>query len=190
MNGDLFGLLFLPLIIFFARIFDVSLGTIRIILIGKGYRRLAPVLGFLESFVWILAVSQIMKNLNNFFYYLCYGLGYATGTYVGMYLESKLSLGQVIVRVIANIDSDSLIAALLNEGHNLTSVNGEGQFGRVKVIFMVMKRQRLNDAIRVIKNINPNAFYSVEDIRSVNEEAFFFKGGKKSPIPKISQLRK
>lgn len=109
---DIFGETFtawviIPLLILLARVLDVSIGTLRIILLGKGYKKLAPMLGFVESFVWILAVSQIMQNLNNLYYYVAYAGGFATGTYLGMVLEEKLSLGYVIVRVITHKDATS-----------------------------------------------------------------------------------
>ncbi len=168
-GANTFGLIIMPIFIFLARISDVSLGTMRIILISKGYRTIAPILGFIESFVWILAVSQIMKNLDNLYYFVVYAAGFAFGTYIGMLLENKLSLGQVIVRIITKYNASDLVAKLIKEDFNLTTTDADGQFGKVKIIFMVMKREYLNDAIKIIQEYNPHAFYTVEDVKFVRD---------------------
>jgi uncharacterized protein YebE (UPF0316 family) len=79
----------LPVMIFFARICDVSLGTIRVIFISKGVKYLAPIIGFFEVIIWLLAIGQVMNNLTNFVAYIAYGAGFASGTYIGMIIEEK-----------------------------------------------------------------------------------------------------
>src|SRR5512136_1275959 len=108
-STDLFTYVVLPILIFCARICDVSLGTIRVIFVSRGYRYLAPVLGFFEISIWLLAIGQIMRNLNNWTAYLAYAAGFALGTFVGITLEERLSIGMVIVRVITKRDCSPLI---------------------------------------------------------------------------------
>lgn len=194
-GNETYSLIILPLFIMFARVIDVSLGTLRIILISKGYRSAAPILGFVESFIWVLAVSQIMQNLNSIYLFAMYALGFALGTYVGMVLEGRLSLGQVIVRVITKHDASELVARLIKENHNLTTTDAEGQFGKVKIIFIVMKRDFLNDAISIIKSYNPQAFYTVEDLKFVRDGSLpgmqnYEYGSKKTPMRKAFSMRK
>lgn len=162
----------IPFFIFIARILDVSIGTIRIILISKGLKKIAPVLGFMESFIWIVAVSQIMLNLNNFFYYFSYSLGFATGTYIGIVLEEKLSLGFVIIRVITYKDAVDLVNHLRASNYSPTVLNAEGQNGNVKVLFLVIKRSNSIELINSIKTYNPNAFYTIEDVKFVSGGVF------------------
>ncbi len=164
-----FSWVIVPLLIAIARILDVSIGTIRIILISKGYRAIAPILGFIEILIWILAVSQIMQHLDKFLYYIAYATGYALGTYIGMGLESKLSLGNVVIRIITNQDSSELLDILKEQEYNFTVVNAEGKFGKVKIIFMISQRHLLNKTIELLEKYNPSAFYSVEDVRYVKE---------------------
>jgi uncharacterized protein YebE (UPF0316 family) len=182
---DLVAWVIIPVFIFIARILDVSIGTIRIIFVGKGYRLLAAFLGFVEVFIWIVAVSQIMKHLNNVYYYLAWASGFATGTYIGMLIEQKLSIGLVIIRIITSGDADELIFMLIKEKYHLTAVDGEGQMGKVKVIFMVINRQQLSEVIEIVNEYNPKAFYSVEDVRSVREGAI-----PKSNFPTFKKLQK
>ncbi|MBR3090684.1 MAG: DUF2179 domain-containing protein [Bacteroidetes bacterium] len=166
----IFDWVIMPILIVLARVSDVSVGTIRIIMIGKGYRKVAPFLGFIEIFIWILAISQIMQNLNNFVYYIAYATGYALGTYIGMGLESKLSLGNVVVRIIMDKHADDLIQVLKDNNHNFTVVDAEGKFGDVKIILMISQRHLLPETIGLIEEYTPHAFYSIEDIRDVKQE--------------------
>ncbi len=161
-----------PLLIFIARIFDVSVGTIRIILIAKGLRKFAPLLGFFESLIWILAVSQIMMHLNNFYFYIAYASGFATGTYLGMILEEKLSLGYIIVRVITYRDATELVLNLREKKYTATVLDAEGVTGPVKLIFLVLRRTHSEEVIKLIKHYNPNAFYTVEDVKFVSGGVF------------------
>lgn len=166
-SPDVFRWVVIPILIMLARIFDVSLGTVRIILISKGYRNVAPLVGFFEILIWIVAVSQIMQHLDQWLYYLSYAFGYAIGTFIGMKIENKLSLGQVVVRVITHHDATTLIDSLKANNFNFTTVDAQGKFGPVKIILMITQRHTLTDATSFIEKYNPNAFFSVEDVRYV-----------------------
>lgn len=171
-QGPVFSWVVIPLLIILARICDVSIGTVRIIMVGKGYRLLAAFLGFFEVVIWITVAGQIFKNLDNFIYYIAWGIGFATGTYIGMYIEGRLSLGQVIVRIITRNDSWELIWRLKERNYNVTTLEAEKTSGGEKIIFAVLKRQDLNSALEIIEAHDPDAFYSVEDVRMVSEGAF------------------
>ncbi|HPA70469.1 MAG TPA: DUF5698 domain-containing protein, partial [Bacteroidales bacterium] len=93
LNTEIVNYLLLPLFIFLARIFDVSLGTLRIIFVTKGMRIIAPLVGFFEVLIWLLAISRIMQDLDNWVSYIAYAGGFATGNFVGMYLEERLAIG-------------------------------------------------------------------------------------------------
>ena len=110
----------IPLFIFVARIFDVSIGTLRIILVNRVYKILAPTLGFVEVFIWVVAISKIMENLDNWVNYIFYAAGFATGNFVGMYLEEKLAIGKVGVRIITKKGADKLIKNIGDEGFGIT----------------------------------------------------------------------
>jgi uncharacterized protein YebE (UPF0316 family) len=162
----------LPILIFLARICDVSLGTIRVIFISKGIRYLAPIIGFFEVIIWLLAIGQIMNNLTNFVAYIAYGAGFAAGTYIGMVIEEKISLGLVSVRIITKKDPQELIQYLRLHDYGVTSLDGEGGTGKVKMVFTIIKRQDLPHVVGIIKQFHPNAFYSVDDVKSVGEGVF------------------
>ncbi len=113
-----------------------------------------------------------MLNLSNVYYYVAYSLGFATGTYFGIVLEEKLSLGYVIIRVITYKDATALVNHLRENNHSATVLDAEGQSGGVKVIFLVIKRSFTAELITSIKSYNPNAFYTIEDVKFVQGGVF------------------
>lgn len=155
----------LVFLIFFARIIDVSIGTIRLIFVSKGLKNISAVLGFFEIFIWIVVVSKIMSGATQIVYYFAYAAGFAAGTYVGMKLEDKLSIGKVMIRIVVRNDSEDLIAALKKSNHPVTIINTEGKRKFVKVIFSVIKKKELKEITSMIFKYNPKAFYSIEDVR-------------------------
>lgn len=160
---------YVPLFIFFARILDVSLGTLRIMFVSKGFRGKATMLGFVEVLIWIVIVAQIFSNLDNWLNYVAFAAGFATGNFVGMYIEEKMKMGIQIFRIIVGENSESLIDALKEENFRVTTLDGEGKYGPVKVIFTVAKRKRWHHLSNVVNEHAPNAFYSVEDVKHVSQ---------------------
>jgi len=171
-SSGLYTWLVLPLLIFVARILDVSIGTIRILFISRGTKFLAPIMGFFEVIIWLLAIGQIMRNLTNVMCYLAYAGGFATGTFVGLYIEEKLAMGTLMVRVVTSKDASRLIAYLNSANFGVTSVDAEGLTGKVHIIFTIIKRGDLPKVVEIIRRFNPNAFYSTEDVRFVSKELF------------------
>ncbi len=192
-NSDLFTWVILPLLIFIARVADVSVGTLRIAFITRGKKIVAPFLGFLEIIIWLLAIGQIFKNLNNVACYIAYAFGFAFGNFVGIWLESKLALGEQVLRIITRKDSTSLTNHLKSDGYGVTTVDGEGASGPVKIIFIIFKRKDLRKLENLIKTYNPKAFYSVEDVR-LAKEGIFPKGkpwsGEIFKLPRLKWDRK
>jgi len=173
-NSDLFKWVILPILIFLARLTDVSLGTMRIIFVSRGVKYLAPVIGFVEINIWLLAIGQIMENLSNnnpnsIVCTLAYAGGFATGSFVGILIEEKVSIGLVLLRLISRHDTKELIEYLKSENYGVTIHDAEGVKGPVKIIFAVIRRKDLHSVLDRINQIHPHAFYSVEDVRSVGE---------------------
>lgn len=157
----------LPLVIFFARICDVTIGTIRIILVAKGQKRIAPFLGFFEVLIWILAIGQIMTHLDNFVCYIGYAAGFATGNYIGMIVEEKLAMGTLIIRIIIPKEANGIIENLHARGFGATIIDATGRDGKVSIIYTIVSRTQLKCIEETIASIYPQAFYSIEDLRSV-----------------------
>jgi uncharacterized protein YebE (UPF0316 family) len=169
MNGIIW---YLPILVFFARILDVSLGTLRINFIGKGKRLLPPLLGFVEVFIWIVVVSHLVNSLSNLIGYLAYAAGFATGTYVGMLIETRLAIGTLIIRAIVSGETNELVGSLKEAGYGLTFFDAQGATGPVKVIYTVINRKELADVVRLLQSLHPHVFYTVEEARTASEGIF------------------
>ena len=157
-----------PLLILMARVIDVSLDTLRVIMVSKGYRKIAPFVGFFQVLIWIITITRIMANLGIWTTYVGYAAGFALGTYVGMKIEGKLALGYELIRVITRADASMLIQELTDRGYHITFVEGMGKDGKVGILFIVNRRKVIKEIIGIIKQLNPNAFYSIEDVRFVS----------------------
>ncbi len=168
-NFDYFAYIILPLLIFMARVFDQTLGIVRIIFATKGYTLPAFIFGFFESFVWLMAIGQIMARIDNFLYYFVFAAGFATGNVMGIYVEKKLSIGIVVIRVIFQRDSEKSINRLREKGFRLTEIDGQGMEQPVKMIFSTLKRNQIKEFINILTINNPAAFYTVEDVKMVKE---------------------
>jgi len=171
-NLELWPLIGIPVLIFFARIIDVSLGTMRIILVSRGQRNIAPVVGFFEILVWLVAIGQVVQHLDRPTNYIAYAGGYAAGTWLGLKLDEKLALGLLAVRIIARKDASELINKLKEGQFGVTSVAARGLTGRVRLIFTVVRRRDLQRVLEVVRGENPQAFVSVSDVRLASEGYF------------------
>ncbi|NLM84862.1 MAG: DUF2179 domain-containing protein [Clostridiales bacterium] len=162
----------LPLLIFLGRICDVTLGTLRIIFVSRSKRILAPIVGFFEVSIWLLAISQIMQQLDNPLCFIAYAGGFAMGNYIGIRIEEKLAMGSLVVRVFLTQDDGCLKERLAEAGFGYTSIPGQGKNGAVEIIFTVIMRKDLEKVIQLIESCREGAFYSVEDVKMVRQGIF------------------
>ena len=144
----------------------------RLIFVSRGFKYLAPVVGFFEVLIWILVIGQIMQNLNNPVYYLAYAFGFAAGNLAGIFVEERLAVGRVILRIITQRDATELVRYLRSLGYGVTTVDAEGAYGPVKLIFTIIDRRKIESVVNSVQTYNPRAFYSIEDVRSVKEGIF------------------
>jgi uncharacterized protein YebE (UPF0316 family) len=177
-SPEIYSWVFLPLLIFVARIFDVSLETIRVIYISKGIKYLAPIIAVFEIVIWLLAVEVVMSNLSNIANFLAFAFGFAMGTYVGLVIEERLSIGRVIVRIISSGSSkNSLMEFLTASNYGVTCLDAKGTRRDVTIILTLVNRSDLPSLIYHIEQQYPDSFYSIEDIRSANGGCSVLKAG-------------
>lgn len=179
-NVDFYKWVVIPLLIFFARVSDQSIGTLRIIFVSKGQKRIVSILGFFESLIWILVISQVIQNLDNIFCYIAYAAGFATGNFVGIIIEEKLAMGQCLLRVITRKDSVPLQKTLKKKGYGFVNLVGDDIDGHESVLFILTRRKELSKVIEIIEDFNPNAFFTIEDVRAVHEGRYPLKETKPS----------
>lgn len=161
--------LILSLFIFISRVCDVSMDTIRIIFISKEKKITASILGFFQVLIWIIAIQQIMTNITSFWLYIAYAGGFAMGTFIGITIEDKLSLGKVLIRIVTTNDSEKLIKHLKEENFIVTVSEAEGRKGKVKMILTVIDRKKLQDVSDILNKYGKKSFYTIEDMRYVKE---------------------
>ncbi|MBY5951073.1 DUF2179 domain-containing protein [Algoriphagus sp. NF] len=169
-SENLFNYFIMPALIFIARVGDVSINTLRIMFMMNGKKNVAPILGFFEALIWLLAIGQIFQNIDNPVSYIAYAGGFGMGTYVGMRFDEKLALGRVLVRVITPKPLPELIEYMKERDYRFTSVGAEGRYGKVNLLFTVMKRDSLQTFVDKVKSIDEKAFYTIESVKRISED--------------------
>lgn len=162
----------LPVVIFFGRIIDVSLGTLRIIFVSKGEKNKAPLIGFVEVFIWVVVISQILARANDMVSYLSYAAGYAAGNYIGLILENRIAYGIVLCRIYTQKNGYELIQTLNKLNFGATMTHGEGSTNEVDIIETVVDRKEMKVLQQAINQFDSNSFYVVEDVRTKKNGIF------------------
>jgi uncharacterized protein YebE (UPF0316 family) len=173
-SPEIYSLVILPVLIFLARVGDVSMETIRVIYISRGVKYLAPIIAFFEIIIWLLAMEVVMSDLSNIANFFAFALGFATGTWVGLVIEERLSIGMVVLRIITTQDEadDEIIAFMEAEHCGVTSLDAKGTRGNVRMILSLVNRTELPRITQYLHEHKPHAFYSIEDVRYANEGVF------------------
>lgn len=162
-----------PLVIFLLRICDVSLATVRMLLMVRGARLLVPILGFVEVLIWIFAVGSVVSNLDSPLLMVGYAAGFAAGTSVGLWIEERMALGLATVRTMVREGGAAVAAALREEGYGVTELVGQGREGPVEVLYSVLRRRRVKRALEVIERMAPDSFVVVDEPRAVRRGWLF-----------------
>ena len=163
---------YIPPLIFAARILDVSLGTMRLILLIQGHKWWAALLGFFEVVIWALAVGGMIAFLTNPFALFAYAAGFAAGTLAGSSIEHRIALGYRLVRVInANLHFN-LSDALREHDYRVTRIEGTGRSGPVEIAFLVVRRRNLAETLELIERLAPRSFVTVERADRASGAAF------------------
>ena len=162
----------LPLLVFFAETCVVTLSTVRTIFVARGWKSLAPLLGFFEVSIWLFAITQVMQNLTNLSCSIAFAGGFSLGNFLGIFIEQKLALGNAAVHITTREDAADLIERLKKAGFGVTALEAQGATGPVQVVFTVIKRKELPNVVAIIKSFDPKAFYSVNDLKTAVEGIF------------------
>ncbi len=165
-NNNFFSLVLLPILIFLARVIDVSMGTF----VVRGMKFFSALIGFFEILIWLSAITQIMANLSNPINYLAYAGGFATGNYFGIFLESKIAIGYQLIRVITSEKAEDIIKNLQTRNIKLTKTKAITNGGSVDILYIPVKRKKIKNILKTIKNHDPDATYTIQDIKTLSEE--------------------
>ncbi len=162
----------LPVIIFFGRIVDVTLGTLRIIFVSKGEKLKAPVIGFFEILIWVVVISQVLSRADSMIAYLSYAAGYAAGNYVGILIEKRIAFGIILCRVYTNKSGFKLVKLLSLKGFGATITHGTGSVNEVDIVETIFDRKQLKNVSSIILSFDKDAFYVIEDVRTRSRGVF------------------
>ncbi|HMU40914.1 MAG TPA: DUF2179 domain-containing protein [Pseudomonadota bacterium] len=152
------------LVVFLARVSDVSLGTLRVVMVTQGRRGRAALLGFLEVLIWVFAVSKVLGNLQKPMFAVAYAAGFACGNYVGLTLERWAAMGKQAVRVFSR-RGEELADRLRQQGFRVTVFHGMGRDGPVHMLYAETERRKMPCILSDARRIDPQCFYVVDDVR-------------------------
>ncbi len=165
------------LLIVGARMLDVTLGTLRTVMVINGRKWIAFGLGFAESLVWITVVAKIIKNMDHPMYFVAYALGFALGNFLGIVFEQHLAFGTQVIRVFSR-RSHELATALRASGIGtdlphlaVTEMQAQGHKGPVGVIFAEVPRRFSVRVARRAVEIDPDAYFVIDDVRRASSAA-------------------
>jgi uncharacterized protein YebE (UPF0316 family) len=167
-----------PILIFGLRIVDVSLATIRMLLVMRDARTIVPIIGFFEATIWVVAVGTAIQNLHSVWHLLGYAGGFGAGSLVGLWLEGKMAMGLGALRIISRDDGEAVANALRHEGFGVTEFPGYGREGKVEVLFTVVKRRQIRRVLEIVEGLDHDAFISVEEPRAIRR-GWMFSGRRK-----------
>ncbi len=159
----------IPLAIYFGKIIELSLNSIRIVSIAKGFKRLALVISFLEAIIWVIIIVNIIGDIDNWLNILAFAFGQATGTYMGIWIEQKLALGLVMIRLVTQKATSELLVQLRSAGFRVVDVDATSNYGNVKILFATIRRKSLNEFTRLVHRFNPYAFFTVEEVKFASQ---------------------
>jgi uncharacterized protein YebE (UPF0316 family) len=179
------GGLTIPLSIFLAEVCVVTLSTLRIIFIARGRKLLAPAIGFFEVGLWLFAIGQVMNNLSDPGCYLGFAAGFTLGNFLGICIEGRLALGTLVVRVITPRDAAPLVEALRRAGYGVTSQEGRGAAGPVRVVLTVVPRKELGHVTAIVEAFDAEAFYAVEDVQAAARGVFPARREARGLVPSL-----
>jgi uncharacterized protein YebE (UPF0316 family) len=153
------------LLIFLARVADVSLGTLRMLMLVKGRRLPSAIIGFFEVLIYVNALGRVVNQLDRWEYLLVYALGFASGNILGIILEERMALGYVGAEVVVGANSDELVDLLRNSGFGVTVAEGWGKDGPKDILTVITKRKEMPRLMDLVNQHDANSFTIVMDAR-------------------------
>ncbi len=170
------------IIILISKAIEVSMGTMRHILVNKGYRKPGAIIAFFEILLWVFIASGVINDIGNApIKGVVYSLGYAIGVFLGSKLENRLAFGKILIQTITNNEYGMIIADKLREfGLGVTSINGRGIDQERTILMTYTNRKGREKIINFINNIDPDAMVTTNDVTAL-------KGGYVSPWRKIAK---
>jgi uncharacterized protein YebE (UPF0316 family) len=153
--------------IFLLRIADMSLDTLRVMMIIRGKKLIAWVLGFFQAVIFIVAIASVLQNLDNPINLIAFAAGFATGIVVGMWIEERLAIGHIQMNIVSPSRGSAVAEKLRHEGYATTEIPARGKDGMVTMLSCGVLRRNVRKVINLVNQVDPNAFITTEDLQPV-----------------------
>lgn len=154
-------------LIFALRVLDMTLDTLRVLVMMRGRKSVAWILGFFQALIFVLAISSVLKDLDNILNVLGYAAGFATGNVVGIFLEERLAIGHVHLSIVSPRWGAAIAEQLRTDGYAITEVPARGRDGTVTMLSCSVLRKNVEKVHKRIHEIDSDAFITAEDVRPV-----------------------
>jgi uncharacterized protein YebE (UPF0316 family) len=155
------------LLIFVMRVANMSLDTIRVMMVVRGRKGMAWVLGFIQTVIFIFVLTTVIQDFDNILNIIAYAGGFATGNVVGMWIEDKLALGHTHLRIISSAAGLDIAERLRKEGYAVTEISAQGRDGMVALLLASVRRRQKDKISGIVQEVDEDAFITAEDIRPV-----------------------
>lgn len=163
---DTYPALLVPAI-FLARVMDVTLGTFRSIVVFRGHPAMAAAIGFLEILIWIMAVSQVIRQMDAWPLTLAYAGGFACGNYLGILLEARIGIGRESLRIISHAKPGTLTKSLRSTGLSVLTLTGLSDGAPAEVHMVTVERRKMPQLLDRLRAADPDAEYTISDVKSL-----------------------
>ncbi len=150
------------------RIIDVSAGVLRVMFIIKGRKWTAGAIGFVESLTWLIAAAAVLSSLDTPLKAIAYAGGYGAGTVIGSWLEERLAVGNVVLRVYIPHGANNPTVLLREQGYGVTETTGEGLEGAVRIILTIIPRRKLKQVMATVAQYAPKAYITANDVNTID----------------------
>ena len=187
-SSDLFAWVVLPIIIILARMIDVTLGDFTDHFCIQGQPSCCPHPGAFRGTHMDSGYKPDLQNISNPLYYFAYALGFALSNYLGIMVEEKLAIGFLVLRIFVlkeNPGKESLMEKLIGAGFGVTTVEGRGSTGEVTLLYSLIRRKDLDEAVAIIEKADSRVFYSIEPVKAAHAGIFPAKKSHKIKVPFI-----
>ena len=154
-------------LIFLLRVSDMTLDTLRVLVVMRGRKLIAWILGFFQAGIFVLAISSVLENLNNPLNIAGYAAGFATGNVVGMLIEERLAIGHILLSIVSPRRGSAIAETLRGEGYAVTEIPARGRDGMVSLLNVNVLRRNAERVKKLANEIDPEAFITAEDVRPV-----------------------
>jgi uncharacterized protein YebE (UPF0316 family) len=154
-------------LIFCLRVTDMTLDTLRVLMVMRGKKGIAWILGFFQSAIFILAISSVLTHLDNPLNVIGYAAGFATGNVVGMWIEERLAIGHVSITIVSPRRGAAIADYLRDKGFAVTEIPARGKDGMVSLLSCSVLRKSVEDVRKLVNEVDAEAFITAEDVRPV-----------------------